>query len=73
MTDRISALTVVLKKDMREDDVEGLVNAILHMKFVGSVTTNVADIKEHIAEMRVRQELGDKLWSVLYPKDKEST
>lgn len=68
MTDRFNSLTVVLDRDIREDDAEALLNAIRQLRGVLSVTGNVSDVGSHIAEERVRRELGDKLWEVLYPK-----
>lgn len=69
MTDRYNALTVVLEQDIRSDDAEALIEAITCLRGVLKVTPRVANPDEHIAEMRVRQELGEKLWQVLYPKD----
>lgn len=68
MTDRYNALTVVLEKDIREDDAEALLNAIRQLRGVLSVHGNVADFDDQIAQDRVRHELGEKLWRVLYPK-----
>ena len=68
MTDRFNSLTVVLDRDIREDDAEALLNAIRQLRGVLSVTGNVSDVGSHIAEERVRRELGDKLWEVLYPE-----
>lgn len=65
MTDRISALSVVLSQDMREDDVRALVEAISLFSGVLQVSTRVADLSEHIAHARVRRELSDALWKVL--------
>jgi len=68
MTDRYNALTVVLEKDIRSDDAEHLINAIRYLRNVAKVTPHVSDIDSHVAEARVRQELGEKLWEVLYPE-----
>lgn len=68
MTDRYSSLTVVLAHDTRDDDAEPLINAIRHLRGVLSVTGNVVDPLTHVAEIRVRNELEDKLWRVLYPE-----
>lgn len=68
MTDRLNALTVVLETDIREDDAEALIAAIRQLRGVLSVTGTVADIGDHIAQERVRRELGEKLLRVLYPK-----
>lgn len=68
MTDRYNSLTVVLDRDMRDDDAEVLLNAIRQLRGVLSVTGNVSDMQSHIAQERARHELGEKMWRVLYPK-----
>lgn len=70
MTDRVYALTVTLEKDTRTDDVEFIVNAIRAIRGVLDVTQMVADPGTYMAEMRAKRELADKLWDVLYPKEK---
>jgi hypothetical protein len=70
MTDRVNALTVVLDENTRVDDLEPLLTAIRMLKGVLSVKTHVANLESHIAEGRARRDLGDKLWAVLYGKDK---
>jgi len=71
MTDRYNALTVVLDRDIRDDDAECILNAIRMIKGVRSVTGNVADMESHIAEQRVRHELEQKLMSVLRPDNSD--
>lgn len=68
MTQRINALTVVLEKDIREDDVELITNAIRMLKYVLSVNTNVSDINSHIAYQRARYDIQDKLFEALKEK-----
>ena len=68
MTDRFNLLTVVLAQDVRDDDAEGIINAISMVKGVLSVDPHVVDHADHIAQVRVRQEFSEKLWAVLYPK-----
>ena len=72
MTDRINALTVVLNKDIRDDDVKSLTSAIKQLRGVLSVSMNVADITSHIAMQRARQSLLDELWKVFFPKVSKS-
>ncbi|HEX4921939.1 MAG TPA: hypothetical protein VFV92_14520 [Candidatus Bathyarchaeia archaeon] len=72
MTDRINALIVVLEEDWRADDVATLAAAIRHMRGVADVKGHVSDIAGHVAEVRARQELADKLMSVLFPKPEKS-
>lgn len=67
MTDRIAAFTVVLEKNMRDDDVEFIINAIKAIKHVLSVKPHVAKWELHVAEERVRSEIHEKLFAVIYP------
>ncbi len=69
MTDRIAGLFVVLDHDIREDDVQSLVDAVKHMRNVTSVGMHVSDFDTHIAEERARRELATKIWDVLRDKD----
>jgi hypothetical protein len=65
MTDRIHSLTVVLEKDMRDDDVECVINAIRMIKCVLAVKGNVSDHILYTAEQRVRSEMIEKLFEVV--------
>ncbi len=67
MTDRVSALTVVLDQDIRVDDVEFIMNAIRAIRHVQSVKPIVSDWKLHVAEERVRREIYEKIFDVVYP------
>ena len=71
MTDRYYALTVILEKDMRDDDAECVINAIKMMKFVLDVKGNIANPDTWMAEERARRELGQKLLDIVFPKMKE--
>lgn len=70
MTDRFHTLTVVLERDIREDNAMPLINAIERLRGVLRVTATVADIESHMAEERARRRLGEALWHVLYPEQK---
>lgn len=70
MTDRYNALTVVLDQDIRDDDAEKLMQAILQLRGVISVDGNVVNIGDYTAFQRARSDLAQKLWEVLYPKTK---
>lgn len=65
MTDRFSSLTVVLEGQVREDDAQGIIDAIRHIKGVISVDGNVDDSTMWTAKMQVKHELSEKLWKVL--------
>lgn len=69
MTDRLNGVWVAFENDIREDDAESLINAIKRLRGVLSVKTNVVDFNGWIAEERVRRELGEKLLSILAPKE----
>jgi len=64
MTDRIHALTVVLDKDIRDDDVETIIQAIQMIRHVADVRTHVADLKTHAARARVREDLRDRIFQL---------
>lgn len=69
MTDRFHSLTVVLVADMRDDDATPIIEAIAQLRGVLSVEGNVANsLESHVAEQRVRRELGTAVMSVIYPK-----
>jgi hypothetical protein len=69
MTDRYNAFLVVMDRDIREDDAEDIITALKQIKGVIDVQPNIADFDSHIAHERARQELAEKLWRILYPKD----
>ena len=68
MTDRVFALTVVLKDNTCTDDAQPILDAIQMIKGVLSVEAHVADIGQWTADTRARRDLGEKLWEILYPK-----
>jgi hypothetical protein len=69
MTERFNTLTVVLEKNIREDEADGLLNAIRMIRGVLSVEGNVADSESFMAESRARHDIGRKVMAVLYPRD----
>lgn len=72
MTDRIHSITVVLTEDTRDDDVKPLIDAILMLKGVCSVSTHVSDFNSHMAEQRARMQIGEQLLSICFPKIKDT-
>lgn len=70
MSNRVKGFTVVLDKDIRKDDVESLRQAICHMQHVLEVKNSLSTAEDWYIEQRVRREMGDKLWHVLYPPSK---
>jgi hypothetical protein len=58
MTDRVRTLTVVLDRDMRDDDVQHVVEAVQMIRFVGSVELGEpVGVEDHIAREAVRHDL----------------
>lgn len=68
MTDRTNILTVALDHEMREDDVQCVIDAIKMIKYVSDVEINVSEPTEWFALQKARLEVRDKLWDVIYPK-----
>lgn len=69
MTDRVSSLTVVLDKAYRVDDIETLMKAMALFPGVIEVVPEVVDnVSEYIAEQRIRRELHEQLFNVIYLK-----
>jgi len=69
MTDRIKGFHVALKDNIREDDAEQIAKAICLLQGVVRVEPSVDGLGDHLNRMKVRQELGEKLFDILYPKD----
>lgn len=68
MSNRIMSLTVVLKENYRDDDAQFTIDAIKMIKGVEQVVPHVEDHALHIAEMRAKQKLTEKLWKALEDK-----
>lgn len=68
MTDSYFAITVLLEKDVREDDIEHILNAIRMIKRVMKVEPLIANPELDAAEERVRREYRDKLYDIIWPK-----
>ena len=74
MTDRHAGYIVVLDTDLREDDAEPVLAALRMVKGVLSVEPLTSGWEVHVAEDRVRFELGkavqESVRAVLYPERK---
>ena len=68
MTDRHNGYIVVLKEDIREDDAKNTLIALSMIEGVMKVEPIINDPRQQLAFIRARQELGEGLWHVLYPK-----
>jgi len=65
MTDRVSHLVVALSEDIREDEVQHLVNAIYMLKQVKDVQLGLADPSDFVARVRVYSMVREKLYEVM--------
>ncbi len=57
MSDRYSALIVILENNIRDDDAEALISAMKQLRGVLDVQPHIANPEEAIAETRVRADL----------------
>lgn len=73
MTAKVNMIFVFLEKDIREDEIHPLLNAIKMLKGVLDVEQNIANTADALAQKRLRDELGKKLLQVVYPDMKEET
>lgn len=64
MTDRVHALVVVLDHDIRDDDVEPIIQAIKMIRCVADVQTKVANFETYTARARVREDLRDRIFQL---------
>jgi hypothetical protein len=68
MTDRIKGFTVVLEKDLRDDDFEAIKNAVLMIRGVASIETSDVDASDWMNRERVRLEYRQKILDVVLPR-----
>ena len=61
MTDRVKGCWVAFEKDIRDDDVESLLNAIRHIRHVAAVSTDDC-IADHDDWMNREQIRRDTAW-----------
>jgi len=71
MTNRIKGIYVALDQDYRVDDAEEILAAIKMVKGVLDVTGDVSDSDDWSNRTRIRHELGNALWEVLYGKKED--
>ena len=69
MTDRFNSIVVALEDDIREDDAEAIMSAILQLRGVIKVSGNVSNIDSWTADGRAKHKLGMKLWAIINDKE----
>lgn len=65
MTDRVHSFQVVLETNVREDDIDGIVGALKHVKGVLNVVPVKSTYDSVMAEERVRVEYKKKILDLL--------
>jgi len=68
VTDRVHSLTIVLKHDIRVDELEDIETALKMIRGVLSVGRNISDHTEYVAQERATWELRNKIRDVLWPQ-----
>ena len=64
MTDRLRGVIVTFDRNIREDDAEGVINAIKHIRCVAGVTPVVNDMDKDMAETKVRHDWADSIMAL---------
>lgn len=65
MTDRYIALTVILDREIREDDAEPVIEAIRMIKGVSKVTPVVSNPDTHYAYDKARREIMKNVYDAI--------
>lgn len=65
MTDRVKGLSIILRKDIREDDVEPLIMMLRMFPFVADVTMELATSQDYFVEQRVKQKMREDVMDAL--------
>ncbi len=65
MTDRIKGFTVALGKDMREDDCQQIINAILMIRGIENVTPLITSNDDWLARQHVKAELRESFYEFI--------
>lgn len=64
MTDRLKGLTVAFESDIRDDDAQCIIDAILMIKGVSGVTTSLSSSEDYMNRQQVRREVVDKIYAL---------
>ena len=64
MSDRIVALTVVLERDMKDEECHSIIKAIEMVRGVVKVSTEKADSTYYSARMTVKHEMMQKVFNL---------
>ena len=70
MTDRLKGLTVVFEKDIREDDAQCIIDAILMIKGVVAVNNSFVNSDDYINRRKIADDIKSRLYFALEDYDK---
>ena len=65
MTEQVKGLYVALEENVNHDDIEGLVNAIIHLKNVLCVEKNVTSFDDYVIKSRTKVDLARRIFRLL--------
>ncbi len=65
MTDIVKGFTITLEKDIREDDVEYILNAIKMIRGVADVEPSIVGSDDIMNRSRIRHELREKFYKFI--------
>lgn len=60
MTEKVKGFTVTLEKDIRIDDVESIMQAILMIRGIANVEASISTSEDHMNRERIRREFREK-------------
>ena len=64
MTDRLKGLVVAFENDIREDDAQCVIDAILMIKGVSGVTTSISGSEDYMNRQQIKREVIDKIYDL---------
>jgi hypothetical protein len=65
MSDHFKGMVVTFERDIGEEAMEAMTNALRQFRHVLDVTPSVADANDHMNRMQIRFEIQKKLWEAL--------
>lgn len=71
MTDRHKGYIITLRDDIRDEDAEKIMTAIIMISGVIGVQPLIAEPMDIIAENRARRKLTDQMFDILFPNQKK--
>lgn len=62
MSAKYKGCLVTFESDIHQDSVQGILEAIQHIRGVADVSPEEVDHEDHMARCRVKQEIRKKFW-----------